>query len=389
MSRGLRVGKIAGYPVLKTKDYTLASITVTPTTEQQIITPPTDTSYNEVLVQAVSSTIDENIIPENIKPDVEILGVTGICGLDEKYYTKKELVNDKLTNSNGFMETEGIKDIASNVLIYKYHRNNHLSNVVFCDLETITGEYALSNCFSNSSIKSCTFPKLETITGGNCFDTAFRNSTLESISFPVLTTISGTNCFRSSFYNCDSLKTADFSHLTTVSGQQAFASAFTMSYSNAGNLTNVDFSSLETISGKQCMSNLFNYCHGLVSFEFPSLETIDGEQAAHSMFYSCEGLTTVRFPKLKTILGNQALYYMFYSCGSLEDVYFNSLTTTSFGSTTKTQFVNLLLATGNRVIHNLHFPSNLESTISALTGYPTFGGTSGYVNLLYDLPATS
>lgn len=389
MSRGLRVGKIAGYPVLKTKDYTLASITVTPTTERQIITPPADTSYNEVNIEAVSSNIDENIIPENIKPDVEILGVTGTCGLDEKYYIKKELVNGKLVNSNEFMETTGIKDIASNALTYKYYRNNNLSNVVFCDLETITGEYALNNCFRSSSIKSCIFPKLETITGNSCFATAFYDSTLESISFPALTTVSGTNCFGSSFHNCNSLKMADFSHLTIVSGQQAFSSVFTMSYSNVGNLTNVDFSSLKTISGKQCMYGLFNYCHGLVSFEFPSLETIDGEHAAYYMFNSCHGLTTVRFPKLKTILGNQALYYMFYGCSSLEDVYFNSLTTTSFGSTTKTQFVNLLLTTGSRVTHNLHFPSNLESTISTLTGYPTFGGTSGYVNLLYDLPATS
>jgi hypothetical protein len=37
----------------------------------------------------------------------------------------------------------------------------------------------------------------------------------------------------------------------------------------------------------------------------------------------------------------------------------------------------------------VHFPSNLSSTISGLTGYPLFGGASGKVTLLFDLAATS
>jgi hypothetical protein len=49
----------------------------------------------------------------------------------------------------------------------------------------------------------------------------------------------------------------------------------------------------------------------------------------------------------------------------------------------------MLNSTGTTTTHTLHFPSNLESTIQGLSGYPTFGGTSGYVVLAYDLPATS
>jgi hypothetical protein len=69
-------------------------------------------------------------------------------------------------------------------------------------------------------------------------------------------------------------------------------------------------------------------------------------------------------------------------------VYFPALTTNSFG-TRVNQFQNLLTSTGSAITHTLHFPSNLESKISSLTGYPTFGGTSGYVTLLFDLTATS
>ena len=52
--------------------------TVTPTTTQQVITP--DTDYNaltKVTVNAVDSSIDENLKPENIKSGITILGITG------------------------------------------------------------------------------------------------------------------------------------------------------------------------------------------------------------------------------------------------------------------------------------------------------------------------
>lgn len=54
--------------------------TVTPTTTQQEITP-TNSSYelNKVIVSAVTSSIDSNITPENIKKDITILGITGTC----------------------------------------------------------------------------------------------------------------------------------------------------------------------------------------------------------------------------------------------------------------------------------------------------------------------
>ena len=78
-----------------------------------------------------------------------------------------------------------------------------------------------------------------------------------------------------------------------------------------------------------------------------------------------------------------------YGDTALRDVYFNGLRTTSFGATYKTQFTNMMQGTGTSVTHTLHFPSNMEATISTLTGYPLFGGSSGYVVCAFDLPATS
>ena len=51
--------------------------TVNPTTSQQILTPLKN-GFSKVTVNAVTSAIDANIIPGNIKSGVEILGVTGI-----------------------------------------------------------------------------------------------------------------------------------------------------------------------------------------------------------------------------------------------------------------------------------------------------------------------
>lgn len=52
--------------------------TATPTTESQVISP--DSSYtglSKVTISAVTAAIDANIVAENIKKDVTILGVTG------------------------------------------------------------------------------------------------------------------------------------------------------------------------------------------------------------------------------------------------------------------------------------------------------------------------
>ena len=53
------------------------TVTVTATTESQTITPTAGKVFNEVIVNAVTSAIDANIIAENIKSGVTILGVEG------------------------------------------------------------------------------------------------------------------------------------------------------------------------------------------------------------------------------------------------------------------------------------------------------------------------
>ena len=52
-------------------------VTVTATTEPQVVNPTTGKVINKVTVNAVTSAIDANILAENIKAGVTILGVEG------------------------------------------------------------------------------------------------------------------------------------------------------------------------------------------------------------------------------------------------------------------------------------------------------------------------
>ena len=154
-------------------------------------------------------------------------------------------------------------------------------------------------------------------------------------------------------------------------------------------LTSASLPKLTTVSGGNGIQYCFYGCTALTSVLLPELTTISGNSGMTNCFQGCKALTSVSFPKLTTISGSNGMLYCFQGCKALTSVSFPALTTTSFGSSYTNQFNNMLFSTDTNVTHTIHFPSNLQTTISGLTGYPTFGGTSGYVTLAFDLPATS
>lgn len=56
---------------------TLDTASVTPTTSAQTISPESGHAYKKIEVSAVTAAIDANILAENIKSGITILGVTG------------------------------------------------------------------------------------------------------------------------------------------------------------------------------------------------------------------------------------------------------------------------------------------------------------------------
>lgn len=152
-------------------------------------------------------------------------------------------------------------------------------------------------------------------------------------------------------------------------------------------IKSVSFPNLTTLSGRNSLYECFYYCDLLTSVSFPNLTTISGNTSMQYCFFHCEALTSASFPSLVNLSGIRCMANCFVGCPNITDIYFPALKTTSFGSQLN-QFSNLLGQTGKGVIHTIHFPSNLETTIQGLTDYPLFGGTSGYVVLNFDLPAT-
>lgn len=232
----------------------------------------------------------------------------------------------------------------------------------------------------NTGIKSVSFPDLEKLTPDYGMSTTFYICTgITSVDLSSLKEVSGAYAFYYSFSGCTSITSIDLSSLREVSGERAFSNSF----SGCTGITSVDLSSLTILSGKNAYFAMFSNCTNLTSVNFSSLTTIsDGVSPCQGMFSGCTNLTNVSFPVLKTITSVSAFVNCFYACTSLRNIYFPALTTSSFGSAINQFDVMINGVTGC----TLHFPSNLSSTISGLSGYPKFGGTNTV--LAFDLPAT-
>lgn len=232
-----------------------------------------------------------------------------------------------------------ITSIGTRAFSYKFHYLMEKSPVSFSAPNvTYVGarafEYTFNNC---SNITSFSITALKTVSEQSAFNSAFYISSMSSASMPEIETISGSSAFSSAWFGCK-LNSIDFSKLKTVSANSVFSSAFAANSVETGEyLTNASFQLLESIGAQNVFSSAFSKRYNLSSLSFPALKTT--------------------------------------SFGSYLNQ-FNNMFDKYTGST----------ATGGCTVH---FPSNLSTVVSGLTGYPNFGGTSGYVTLAFDLPATS
>lgn len=190
------------------------------------------------------------------------------------------------------------------------------------------------------------------------------------------------------YYNQSLTHGVSFTDLENLSGEYCLHGAFQYT-----NISSVSFPKLKTITGSNALYYAFGYTQ-ITTLTFPELEIASSSYAFRYLCYQCHLLEKVYFTKLSDVSAGMAIFLSaFGGCRVITDIYFNALTTISFGTYT-TQFQNMFssgsagtAATSGNV--NVHFPSNLSSTISGLTGYPLFGGASGRVTLLFDLPQTS
>lgn len=339
------------------------SLSVTPTTSAQTITASGGVDgYSPVNVSAVTSSIDANITAGNIKNGVTILGVTGnysgitpsgtLSITQNGTYDVTNYASASVSVSGGGGYSEFPPYQVSNGVVNR--RSGALTGNEFSGITSI-GDYGLYAAFY------------------------YCRGLTGTLDLSSLTSVGNWGLY-SAFTYCNGLKNVDLSSLTTV-GNNGLYDAF----QSCTGLTSVDLSSLTSV-GNNGLDSAFYGCTKLTSIDLPSLTSV-GKQGLQYVFRNCTGLTTVNFPLLKTLTGDYPFRYCFDGSTSIADVYFRALTTTSFGNVNS--FDRMMRNTGTAVTHTLHFPSNLQSTISGLSGYPLFNGTSGYVVCAFDLPATS
>lgn len=193
------------------------------------------------------------------------------------------------------------------------------------------------------------------------------------------------------YYICAYYKSYSNSKITSFTATNATEATMIYCFGSCNNLTTANFPQLTEIKSSG-LDHTFNNCYSLTSVSLPLLKTA-GAASFNGTFQGCTSLTSVSFPSLDELDDNCFGWmgsYTFGKCTSLTSVSFPALKTTSVESSghhlSNLFDKNTASVSGTCTVH---FPSNLESTISGLSGYPLFGGTDGRIVLAFDLPATS
>lgn len=146
----------------------------------------------------------------------------------------------------------------------------------------------------------------------------------------------------------------------------------------------VDFSSVEIIE-QDGLAFTFSGCTNITGFDLSGFLGVSSTAPLSNTLSGCSNLTNVNISSLKFFsISSLNLTRFLDQCSSLTELKMPAINTSSF---TGTNHLNLMC----RNIPNItiHFPSNVQTQVEALTGYSTtapFGAISGTV--LFDLPAT-
>ena len=309
------------------------SFNVQPTTTEQTITPTAGSVFSGGTVHAVTSSIDSNIQPGNIKQGVAILGVAGTLSegitpagtiainlngtYDVTNYASAEVnVGDTpdYRYAKGTVDKEGLRAIGwtdEDILTYEQNIPPHFTwqndqfkvsdenkalyllddpnpssymnnpNVTFVPKKNMESYFAQSSAFRDMKyIKGISFYDTSNMTDAYCM--FYDCSSLTTI--PQLNT-SNVNIMDSMFSNCFNLITIPLLDTSKVTNMSAMfyncSSLITIPLLDTSNVTEV--------------SRIFNGCTNLTTI--PLLNTSNVTNIA-SAFYGCSNLTTI--PQLNT-----------------------------------------------------------------------------------------
>ena len=326
------------------------SFNVQPTTAEQTITPTAGSVFSGGTVHAVTSAIDSNIVPENIKEGVSILGVAGTlsggsggdtpdyrymngtvdrAGLKAIGWTDEDILTYEQNAPHYTWQNDQYKVSDENKALYllddpnpdSYKNNPNITFVPKKNMESYFAKYRgfygmkyikgipfydTSNATDVGSLFSgcsslITIPPIDTSKAANVSYLFYGCSSLTTV--PELNLSSATNVSYL-FYGCSRLTTIpsiDTSKATDVSnlfsGCNSLTTVPSLNLSSATDVSNLfsGCNSLTTVpslnlSSATDVSNLFNGCYNLTTI--PSIDTSKATDASF-LFSGCTGLTTV------------------------------------------------------------------------------------------------
>ena len=289
------------------------SVTVNPTTSQQIITPTSP--YNAITsatVEAVTSSIDSNIQPENIKNGISILGVVGS-------YSGSGAVIDTINivpsvSSQTISATSGVDGYSP--ITVDAVTSAIDSNIVAGNIKNGVTILGVVGSYGGGGGSSVSIEKAVNANG------VLINNGANFINLNGVTDISQYTLANAYRNNTALSGTVDMSSLTQISG----ASACQYMAYYATNITGVDLGSLVTISGSYACQYMFQYCTGITSVDLSSLTTINAEYCCNYMFSGCTGIIgTLDLGSLTNIYGNHSCANAFYGCTNITGLDLGSL----------------------------------------------------------------
>ena len=260
------------------------SFNVQPTTAEQTITPTEGSVFSRGTVHAVTSSIDSNIQPENIKEGVSILGVAGTLSVGGGSGSDVFVVpSDMRFGYSHFTEIPSNWDF-SNVenMDYMFYQCESIRSFPQIDTSKVTNMRFMFSTDTNLT----TIPQLDT---SNVTDMQYMfDNCFDLISIPLLDTSKVTD-MNHMFYQCNSLTSIPLLDTSNVTD----------------------------------MNNMFYQCNSLTSI--PQLNTSKVTSMGW-MFANCSSLTTI--PQLDTSKVTD-MYGIFGGCTALttvEGIDFSGLT---------------------------------------------------------------